>query len=549
MWTRRRKREPARPDDSPVLITRRQLLVHATATAALLSDALNRHIPGWDAFAQTRDDWDQGSIFHVLPTASHQRILLKLSLTEAQTGAPVMTVGARTITGARTDSRGFFWEFDIADLAPARPYRLELRSDRGRALAEPWTISTFPDPGSTVDRVRIVFFTCAGGHDALLANDVTQPLAVRRALLERAVAEKPDAIVANGDHVYWDLLAPGAVSYGASPAAIAFAGRFDPSAPVLGSANEDFLLKAAGEQIAPLYRASCRSIPVFFIRDDHDYFDNDTASDQRITFPPSDAMMRLARATQQLYYPEFLPDPNRPLGLAGAGEIGRPPGVSQSYGTLRYGNLLEVLLYDNRRTGTMHGPTAVFVDAEVEKWLTARMRARDTTHVVNAPGLPPGWTKGNWYEWYPDRVEDGKPTVASPKPYWQPGWLAQHDRLIEAMHGMRDRIPLIVSGDIHAIAVGTITRSGRLDLSSNPVVSVLPGPIGTDGMAWPRAVEHPNQLDVTDRWTPILENGFAVLDCYRDRIDVRLFRWNGRQQSAADIPALKPFTQVVLPRR
>jgi hypothetical protein len=529
-----------------VRISRRQLLIHATATAALLSDTLNRHIPGGDAFAQA-PDWDAGPVFHALPTVSHDRILLKLSLTEAQAGAPSLRVGARTIPGVRTDSRGFFWEFDISGLAPARAYRLELRSGRGRALAEPWTLSTFPDPGSAVDHVRIVFFTCAGGHDALLPNGVTQPLAVRRALLERAVAEQPHAIVANGDHVYWDLLSPGATSYGASAAGIAFAGTFDRSKPVLGSSNEDFLLKAAGEQIAPLYRTSCRSIPVFFIRDDHDYFDNDIASDRLITFPPSDHMMRLARATQQLYYPEFLPDANRPYGLAGSGESGRP-GVSQSYGTLRYGTLLEVLLYDNRRTGTMHGPSAVFVDAEVEKWLTARMQANDTIHLVNAPGLPPGWTKGNWYEWYPDRIENGKPTVATQKPYWQPGWLAQHDRLVHAMHSMRRRIPLIVSGDIHAIAVGTISRCGGMDLSANPVVSVLPGPLGTAGSAWPRAVEHPNHLDVTDHWAPIRENGFAVLDFYRERVEVNLFRWDGGRQSASEIRTLKPFSQVVLMR-
>src|SRR5688572_2605701 len=68
----------------------------------------------------------------------------------------------------------------------------------------------------------------------------------------------------------------------------------------------------------------------------------------------------------------------------------------------------------------------------------------------------------------------------------------------------------------------------------------------TDGTAWPRAVEHPNQLDVTDRWTPIRENGFAVLDFFRERIEVALFRWNGQQQSVADIPALEPFAQIVL---
>ena len=527
-------------------ITRRQLLLHATASATLLSDLLSRDVLDPVVLAQTTGDWDRGMVFHALPTVNHNRIFLKLSLTQAQSGAPSMTVGARTISGTRTDSRGFFWLFDIQDLAPARAYRLELRSDRGRPLAEPWTISTFPDLDSRADHVRVVFFTCAGGHDALLANDITQPLVVRRALLERAVAEKPHAIVANGDHVYWDLLSPVSSSLGASPAGIAFAGTFDRTKPVLGSANEDFLLKAAGEQIAPLYGTVCRSIPVFFVRDDHDYFDNDTASDRLITFPPTDHMMRLAQATQQLYYPEFLPDPNRPLGLPGTGEPGRTAGVSQSYGTLRYGDLLEVLLYDNRRTGTMHGPTAVFVDPEVEKWLTARMRGPDTIHVVNAPGLPPGWTKGNWYERYPDRIENGKPTVATPKPYWQPGWLAQHDRLIEAMHRMGGRIPLIVSGDIHAIAVGHISRCGRLDLSSNPVVSVLPGPVGTDGTAWPRAVEHPHQLDVTDRWAPIRENGFAVLDFHRDRIDVSLFRWNGKEQSVADIARLAPFARIAL---
>jgi len=528
-----------------VRISRRQLLIHATAAAACLTrrgspgDVLDAHL-----FAQSRDSWRPGTVFHILPAVSHERMLLKVSFVEAQPGAPQLRMDGRTVAGSRTDTRGFFWEFDVQSLAPAREYRLELRSDRGAALSDPWTITTFPEPGSAVDHVRVVFFTCAGGHDALLENDITLPLAARRALLERAVAERPHAIVANGDHVYWDLFAATSASLGASAQAVAHAGTFDKTRPVLGSSNEDFLLKAAGEQIAPLYRTSCRSIPVFFVRDDHDYFDNDTASDELVTFPPDDHMMRLARATQQLYYPEFLPDANRPAGLPGTGSPGRPPGVSESYGTLRYGRLLEVLLYDNRRTGTMHGPTAVFVDREVERWLVGRMQARDTVHVVNAPGLPPGWTKGNWYEWYPDRVVNGRTSVATPKPYWQPGWLAQHDRLIAALHAMRGRIPLIVSGDIHAFGVGRITRCGARDLSSNPVVSMLPGPVGTT--AWPRDIEHPNQLDVTDRFPPIRENGFTVVDFHRDRIEAALFRWNGQQQPVADIPALQPFERMVL---
>src|SRR5258705_504506 len=47
------------------------------------------------------------------------------------------------------------------------------------------------------------------------------------------------------------------------------------------------------------------------------------------------------------------------------------------------------------------------------------------------------------------------------KPYWQPGWLKQHDRLMAAMSEMKGRMPLIISGDMHAIAdvsIGGIAR-------------------------------------------------------------------------------------------
>ena len=38
-------------------------------------------------------------------------------------------------------------------------------------------------------------------------------------------------------------------------------------APLLGGANETALLRAAGEQITPLYGTLCRSTPVFFLQD------------------------------------------------------------------------------------------------------------------------------------------------------------------------------------------------------------------------------------------------------------------------------------------
>ena len=44
--------------------------------------------------------------------------------------------------------------------------------------------------------------------------------------------------------------------------------------------------------------------------------------------------------------------------------------------------------------------------------------------------IRPAGSAGKWGEWYPDVLDaDKKLTIAQPKPYWQPGWLKQHDRL------------------------------------------------------------------------------------------------------------------------
>ena len=171
---------------------------------------------------------------------------------------------------------------------------------------------------------------------------------------------------------------------------------------MLGTDNETVLKRAAGPQIAPVYGTDFRSTPVFFMQDDHDYFDNDEATDEIITFPPSYFMLQLARATQSMFYPEFLPDVGRPRGLPWSSAADRSDGLSETFGTIRYGRLAEVLLYDIRRTLTLAGPSAVYVDLEAERWLTSRMAATEVTHVVHAPSNPPGWTAGKWGEWYPD---------------------------------------------------------------------------------------------------------------------------------------------------
>ena len=536
-------------------MTRRELL-YSSAASALTAKVSGAFSIG-EVFAQSRA-WDQGELVHVLPTVSHDRLLIKASFKTPLSSAPSLRIGASSFPGVQTDTHGECWRFDADDLKSATTYTLSLVGADGGTIAEPWPLRTFPAPDATPDRLRVLIYTCAGGHDALTpVNGKTRflPTPVRQQLLMRGLSFNPDAVIANGDHVYWDLEAPRASKIlGASAEAIAYAGKFVSKLPVLGTANETFLKRAAGQQIAPLYATLCRSTPVFFIQDDHDYFDNDEADDTIITFPPRHWMLSLARATQSMYFPEFLPDLNRPRGLPGSSAPDRPTGVSEAFGTLRFGRLTEILLYDVRRSTTLAGPSAVFVDRDVEDWLKLRLAERDIIHVVNVPSNPPGWSAGKWGEWYPDVLDtDGKLTIDKPKPYWQAGWLAQHDRLITAMSSMTGRIPLVISGDLHAIGEGRIIRTGNISLEKNPVLAVLAGPIGTGDIGWPSAFRGigpmPSRvLDVQEALKPIEENGFTLVDFTRDSITLRYFRWKFGRDTVESIATLEPFRTTELKR-
>ena len=84
-----------------------------------------------------------------------------------------------------SDTRGEFWQFSATDLKPGSPYRLALADDRGRALCEPWELSTFPAADATPDRFRVLFFTCAGGPDSPNLTSGNLPIAIRNRLLRR----------------------------------------------------------------------------------------------------------------------------------------------------------------------------------------------------------------------------------------------------------------------------------------------------------------------------------------------------------------------------
>jgi hypothetical protein len=480
-------------------------------------------------------------VAHLLPAVSHDRMLIKASFTAAQPEAPELAVDGTAVAGRMTDSDGLFWAFDANGLEPERRYTLELRRG-GTHLIEPWELSTFPAPDARPERLRLLMYTCAGGNDLF---GLYVPVPARQRLLRRALSFEPDAVVANGDHVYWDLRAGLAATVtGKSEKAAQEAGVFDRTADVLGTPNEDVLKRAVGPQIAELYGTTFRSTPVFFLRDDHDYFEDDQVTPELTTFPPDDFMRQLARASQWLYYPEFLPDANRSSELPGASASDRQDGASEAFGTLRYGRLFEGLLYDCKGFMSLDG-TSGLVPAPVEDWLLSRMAESDADHVVNMPSNPPGWSAGKFAEWYPDVLgEDRVLTTAVPKPGWQEGWLAQHDRILSAASAM-ERLPLFISGDIHSTAEGRIVRSGEHDFRGNPVVAVITGSPGT-GVGWPSLARGtlatpPEHVELEEVVPVREENGFQIVDFEPGRVTIRHFKWDREAEPESAIDTLEPF--------
>lgn len=482
---------------------------------------------------------------HLLPAVSDRRLLLKASFTSPLAQPPKLQLDSRQpVPGTRSDSHGFFWAFDIDGLEPSHPYRLRLLSSRGKPLCDDWPLRTYPSPQDRPRKLRLGIYTCAGGHEEIRDPQGRAgylPLSTRRRLLERMLSFSPDAVIAIGDHVYWDQrsIVANQNSY-RNQQQTRIAGEFNRSQPIFGTPNEQVLLKAVNPQIPALYGTMLRSTPVYFVQDDHDYFDNDEASDQLITFPPDAFMLRAGRATRRLCYPEFLPDPNRPGGLEPDG------GDSECFGTLRYGRLAELLIYDCRRHLSLGGPSARYVPDTAEQWLYARTRSSDTRHLAHIPSLPFGWSAGKWGDWYPDVLDSkGKLNTRNAKPYWQTGWGKQHDRILQSLAANRERTPLIISGDLHSHAMGRIRRSGSLDLSTNPPLVMIAGPIGTGVTGWPSSARNTlaqpaEQLEMDTRVPVVEHNGFTIADFDEESIELRLYGWK-QGSSVESIDRLEPY--------
>lgn len=538
--------------NKPKYFSRRRLLqiLSATSSYMALGSVPNLAYPA--AGDSEVIEWNQGDLAHLIPIVSHDQMLIKTSFNSPLTQIPYLQLDDMSIEGAMTDSEGQFWQFYAADLEAGHNYQLQIIDGNGEQLTDAWPLKTFPLPNAEPEHLRIFAYTCAGGNEDLVGDDGMRhflQMASRHKLIERGLSFSPDVVIANGDHIYWDqkTLAYRGEDF-QQPWLEMYEefGTLDPTMPVIGTSNEAILKRIADPQIAKLYGVRFRSVPVFMMTDDHDLFENDEAHEGYISLPPEEDKLAAARATQNLYYPEFLPDATRPSNLQGSSSPDRIAGFSEVYGTLRYGNLFEALLYDTKRYSTLNGANARLFNADAEAWLGSRTEIEDTSFLMHIPSTPIGWSAGKWGEWYPDvRQSDGSLGLGSEKPFWPSGWWSQHQRVIEMLGSQSKRAPIIASGDLHAFAYGEITQSGDINLEENPVSCICVGTLGSSGPGFPTmfrgiGAEIPTSLEMDEPFKPLEKNGFSIIDVTADKMVIKMYAWRP-PESVDDISTLEPF--------
>ena len=392
----------------------------------------------------------------------------------------------------------------------ARPV-LELRRRRARAddrrtssscapapsaCAIPWTLGTFPPRDSKPDRFRLLVYTCAGGNGEARTSDGTQafvPLAERQRLLRRALSFQPQAVIANGDHVYWDLLAGPSARIlmstrdrgqarrqGVQPRAAGARHRERGAARSRGVAADRRPLRHPAALDAGLLPAGRPRLLRERPRRRHH---------RHVPARPVHARARRARRRSSTT-PSSCPTPiARPGSAAPARRIARR--VSPRRSARCATATARALLWDCRRYHHAGGADRRLHAARDRAWLLAphggaderrahrgaacRRRRWAGARASGASGIPT-CSRRAASSAPPRRSPTGRKdgtasTIACSKPPSR--WIASR---------------LFVSGDLHALGVGRILRSGSLNLRSNPITTVLAGPLGTGPVGWASVV-------------------------------------------------------------
>ena len=469
---------------------------------------------------------------HILPSVSHEKIAVSLSLSESASKLELILDDKSVVKGKSTDREGKHWQFIVDQLSADNSYNLKLVADN-EPIFEPWTLKTFPDPQSEVNNLSMMAFTCAGGGDGFKASgkEFFKPFKFRQKIFDEGLSKKPDFAISIGDHIYFDLRGENFPPVGRNSKLIKFFvggylkllyGVFNRSESADSENNESILKKVGNDQIASLYGTKFKSTPIFFIPDDHDYFENDDAEEDLVTFPADDFSKGAFKKIADLFYPPLLDT------------LDNKPG--RNTGRIRYGDAFEGLIADCAGNMTLGDKKALLISDQDEKWLLSRIVNSKAKHLAFIPSHPLGYTAGKWREWYPDVVAEegasgivinellsgrkGSLTINADKYLWQKGWFLQHQRLLKTI-SERAGSTFIFSGDIHAIGAASIIQSDQITLKKM-IKTFLVGPISSSTGTWPSfargiTAESPQQLVCKPLYATNEENGFTIFSIEEDQ--------------------------------
>jgi hypothetical protein len=118
---------------------------------------------------------------------------------------------------------------------------------------------------------------------------------------------------------------------------------------------------------------------------------------------------------------------------------------------------------------------------------------------------------------------------------------------------MKHSAPLIICGDLHNQSEGIITRSGNLDLSKNPVISICSGSPGTGPRMWPSAfrglvAEPPTDIAMEEKLSPVEKNGFVIVDIDREKMVIDYYAWR-EPEPVEKIDSMEPYRRTIIRRR
>ena len=503
----------------------------------------------------------KNKVRHILASASHERLALSVSLYKQTSKLNLILDNQNIVEGIQIDNEGTHWQFITSKLASNQSYELQLISEN-EPIYKTWKLKTFPSPNSDVKNISIMAFTCAGGPEGFKASgrEFFKPIKFRQKIFEEGLSKNPDFAISIGDHIYWDLRRENSPPVGRNSKLTKFLlgsyiglvyGKFNRLEDASSPSNEKVLKKLGNEQIASLYGTRFKNTPIFFIPDDHDYFENDDAEENLVTFPADEFSKNIFKKMADMFYPPMLDTPSNKPGR----KIGR----------IRYGNAFEGLMADCAGNMTIGEEEAVLISNKDEEWLLSRIEKSRAKHLAFIPSHPFGYTAGKWREWYPDVVAEegttdtvanellsevrGSLTTNVNKYLWQKGWFLQHQRLIKSI-SERKTSRFVFSGDIHAIGATSIIESGAIKLKEG-VKTFLVGPIGSSSAGWPSfargiAAENPDYLVCNSIYKTREENGFTLFKIDHDKTYAEIYSCGGHDPKNGDIGKIVSREKVYL---